>query len=206
MPDEKGEGATVARRRGAPRGMPVRRRRLARWSWSVPRTSPDPGLSLDTPKHCDVKISTSSRKSMPDPLSCRRGRVHHEYFAIAVHVAGHIAYGLYELARSGEVTDSRGAYHRGVSVTTLVRGSSRMYDCLLENPEVGFGPVTYTNDPPILARTPRTVSINAALEVDAPGQIVADALGTGQHSEGDGQRDFVDGTSLSPELATLIGL
>jgi acyl-CoA hydrolase len=90
--------------------------------------------------------------------------------------------GLFELAKVGKVTNSRKVHHRGVSVTTFALGSSPMYEYLHENPEVGFAPVSYTNDPSVIARNPRMVSINSALEIDLQGQIVADTLGARQYS------------------------
>jgi acyl-CoA hydrolase len=114
--------------------------------------------------------------------------------------------GLFELAKVGKVTNSRKVHHRGVSVTTFALGSSPMYEYLHENPEVGFAPVSYTNDPSVIARNPRMVSINSALEIDLQGQIVADTLGARQYSGVGGHMDFVEGTSLSLEHTSLICL
>lgn len=114
--------------------------------------------------------------------------------------------GLYELARAGKVTNAAKEINRGVSVTTFALGSTEMYDYLHDNPSVGFAPVSYTNDPSVIARNPRMVSINSALEVDLQGQIIADALGVRQYSGVGGHMDFVEGTSLSLEHASLICL
>ena len=50
------------------------------------------------------------------------------------------------------------------------------------------------------------VSINSALEVDLQGQIVADTMGPRQYTGVGGHMDFVEGTSLSLEHASLICL
>jgi len=114
--------------------------------------------------------------------------------------------GLFELAMAGKITNDAKILNRGVSVTTFALGSSRMYEFLDDNPSVGFAPVTYTNDPAVIARNPRMVSINSALEVDLQGQIIADALGDRQYSGVGGHMDFVEGTSLSLEHTSLICL
>ncbi len=114
--------------------------------------------------------------------------------------------GLFELATAGKITNSAKEVNRGVSVMTFALGSAQMYDYLDDNPSVGFAPVTYTNDPAVIARNPRMVSINSALEVDLQGQIIADALGTRQYSGVGGHMDFVEGTSLSLEHTSLICL
>jgi len=114
--------------------------------------------------------------------------------------------GLYELAKAGQITNAAKQMNRGISVTTFALGSREMYDFLDDNPSVGFAPVTYTNDPVVIARNPRMVSINSALEVDLQGQIIADALGERQYSGVGGHMDFVEGTSLSLEHVSLICL
>ena len=114
--------------------------------------------------------------------------------------------GLFELARAGKITNDRKSHHRGISVMTFALGSPELYEFLDDNPTIGFAPVTYTNDPAVIARNPHMVSINSALEVDLQGQIVADALGARQYSGVGGHMDFVEGTSLSLEHTSLICL
>jgi acyl-CoA hydrolase len=114
--------------------------------------------------------------------------------------------GLYALCAAGKVTNARKETHRGMSVTTFALGSSSMYEFLDENPTIGFAPVSYVNDPTVIARNPRMVSINSALEVDLQGQIIADTMGARQYTGVGGHTDFVEGTSLSLEHTSLICL
>jgi acyl-CoA hydrolase len=114
--------------------------------------------------------------------------------------------GLYELFTAGKISNSRKPIHPGVSVTTFALGSQEMYDFLDANPKVGFAPVSYVNDPSVIARNHKMVSINSALEVDLQGQIVADTIGARQYSGVGGNQDFVEGTSLSLEHTSLICL
>jgi acyl-CoA hydrolase len=114
--------------------------------------------------------------------------------------------GLYALCASGKVTNARKDVHRGKSVITFGLGSSQMYEFLHENPTIGFAPVSYVNDPSVIATNPRMVSINSALEVDLHGQIIADTIGPRQYTGVGGHMDFVEGTSLSLEHTSLICL
>ncbi len=114
--------------------------------------------------------------------------------------------GLFQLCAAGKVTNARKRINRGVSVTTFALGSAQMYEYLDENSRIGFAPVSYTNDPSVIASNHRMVSINSALEVDLNGQIVADSIGARQYSGVGGHLDFVEGTSLSLEHTSLICL
>lgn len=114
--------------------------------------------------------------------------------------------GLFELSRAGKVTNARKGINTGVSVTTFALGSQDLYDFMHENPAVGFAPVTYVNDPAVIAANHKLVSINSALEVDLQGQIVADTIGSRQYSGVGGHMDFLEGASLSLEHTSLICL
>jgi acyl-CoA hydrolase len=114
--------------------------------------------------------------------------------------------GLFQLSAAGKVTNRCKGQHPGTSVTTFALGSRELYDFLDENVRVGFAPVSYVNDPTVIAKNHQMVSINSALEVDLQGQIIADALGARQYSGVGGHTDFVEGTSLSLEHTSLICL
>jgi acyl-CoA hydrolase len=112
--------------------------------------------------------------------------------------------GLYQLSAAGKVTNSKKSLHRGTSVITFAAGSREMYDFIDDNPAIGVAPVSYTNDPHVIAQNHKMVSINSALEVDLHGQIVADTIGERQYTGVGGHQDFVEGTSLSLEHTSLI--
>jgi acyl-CoA hydrolase len=114
--------------------------------------------------------------------------------------------GLFQLCASGKVTNARKPIHRGDSVITFALGSQDMYEFLNENERVRLAPVSYVNDPSVIAKNHRMVSINSALEVDLQGQIIADTVGARQYSGVGGHMDFVEGTSLSLEHTSLICL
>ncbi len=114
--------------------------------------------------------------------------------------------GLYQLVRAGKVTNAKKTLHPGQCVITFAGGSRETYDFLHENPMIAMAPVTYTNDPSVIARNHKMVCINSALEVDLLGQVGADSIGARQFSGVGGHQDFIEGTSLSPEHVSLICL
>ena len=66
-------------------------------------------------------------------------------------------------------------------------GTQRLFDCIHENPSFEFRPISYTNDPFVVAQNDRMVAINSALQVDLTGQVCADSLGTRPYSGFGGQ-------------------
>ena len=103
-----------------------------------------------------------------------------------------------DLITCGAVDNSLKPIHTGRSVATFAFGSRYMYDFLNDNPAVELLPVSYTNDPKIIARHPHMISVNAALEVDFFGQVCAESIGSRHFSGTGGQVDFVRGAVESP--------
>jgi acyl-CoA hydrolase len=103
-----------------------------------------------------------------------------------------------ELIRCGAVTNAAKPIHRGKTVATLSYGSQDMYDYIHENDDIEFLPVDYTNDPAVIARHPKFMSVNGALAVDFYGQVCAESLGTRHVSGTGGQSDYVRGAISSP--------
>jgi itaconate CoA-transferase len=62
-----------------------------------------------------------------------------------------------------------------------------------DNPSMESYPVSYTNDPYIIARNDKMISINSTLEVDLLGQCNSEHLGGFEFSGTGGQLDFVRG-------------
>ncbi len=114
--------------------------------------------------------------------------------------------GLMELHESGKVTNAAKGIFDGVSVTTFALGSARLYDWLDRNDQVAFVPVETVNDPTVIARNRRFISVNGALSVDLYGQVVADSIDGKQISGVGGHEDFVAGAELRVEDHSLICL
>ncbi len=114
--------------------------------------------------------------------------------------------GLLDLIDSGIVDNSAKGYHDGKIVSSFVMGSRRLYDFVDDNPLIEMHPVTFTNDPFLIARNERMVSINSAIEVDLTGQVCADSIGHMLYSGIGGQLDFIRGSSRSPGGKAVIAL
>jgi len=111
--------------------------------------------------------------------------------------------GLMKLHQAGKVTNRKGQFD-GVSICTFAQGSRELYRWLDGQEAVRFLPVRVVNDPSVIARNRRMISINAALEVDLKGQLVADQLRGAQYSGVGGHEDFVTGAALCPDGHSLI--
>jgi len=76
-------------------------------------------------------------------------------------------------------------------------GTKRLYDYVDNNPLFEFHPAHYVNNPAVIAKNDKMISINAALTVDLTGQVCADSLGFLFYSGIGGQVDFVRGAAMS---------
>ena len=68
-----------------------------------------------------------------------------------------------------------------------------MYEFMDNNPTMESYPVSYVNDPAVIAKNENMISINSILEVDLLGQCNAEFMGGYQFSGTGGQLDFVRG-------------
>lgn len=114
--------------------------------------------------------------------------------------------GVVDLVEQGVVTNKAKSLHRDKMIATFLMGSRRLYDFVSNNPQVEMHTVDYTNDPFIISRNERMVSINSALQVDLTGQICADTIGYRQYSAVGGQVDFVRGSGRSMGGKSVIAL
>jgi len=103
-----------------------------------------------------------------------------------------------DLLEAGAITNTKKTLHPGKFIGTFAGGTRKLYDWMDNNPLVEFHPVGYTNDPYIIGKQYKQVSINATLEVDFSGQACSESIGTRQYSGFGGQLDFVRGCMLSP--------
>jgi acyl-CoA hydrolase len=114
--------------------------------------------------------------------------------------------GLMRLHQAGKVTNAAKGIYDDVSVTTFALGTADLYRWLDDNPDVAFLPVDVVNDPTIIGRNRKLVSINGALCLDLYGQVVADNIDGKQISGVGGHEDFVAGADLHLDSHSLICL
>jgi acyl-CoA hydrolase/GNAT superfamily N-acetyltransferase len=110
------------------------------------------------------------------------------------------------LIDAGVVNGRRKTLHPGKAVTSFCKGSRRLYDYVDDNPFFEFLPTEFVNDPFIIARNDRMISINSALQVDLTGQVCADSIGTRFYSGIGGQVDFIRGAARSAGGRSIIAL
>jgi acyl-CoA hydrolase len=114
--------------------------------------------------------------------------------------------GLMRLHEAGKVTNAVKGVFDGVSATTFALGTTDLYHWLDDNAEVAFLPVDVVNDPTVIGRNHKLVSINGALCLDLYGQVVADSIDGKQISGVGGHEDFVAGADLHLDAHSLICL
>ncbi|WP_366922250.1 4-hydroxybutyrate CoA-transferase [Metallumcola ferriviriculae] len=105
--------------------------------------------------------------------------------------------GVIDLVEKGIINGKAKNLHQGKIICSFVMGTSKLYDFVDDNPGVEFYTVDYTNDPYVIGKHDKMISINSAIQVDMLGQVCADTIGYKQYSAVGGQVDFVRGTSRS---------
>ncbi len=75
-----------------------------------------------------------------------------------------------------------------------------------DNPSIEFHRGSYTNDPYIVGKNHKMVSINTSLQVDLSGQVCSEALGHKQYSGTGGQADTAIGAQMSPGGKSIIAM
>ena len=101
--------------------------------------------------------------------------------------------GMIDLIKKGVVTGKKKNLHPRKTVFTFARGTKEMYEVMDDNPSMESYPVSYVNDPAIIAQNDNMISINSIIEVDLLGQCNAEYMSGSQYSGTGGQLDFVRG-------------
>lgn len=91
-------------------------------------------------------------------------------------------------------------------VASFLFGSPQLYEWIDANPRIRMLRTEKTNDPALISRHPRMVSVNSALQVDLYGQANASTRGTQIYSGFGGQTDFIIGAMHAPAGQAFIAL
>lgn len=105
--------------------------------------------------------------------------------------------GIIPLLEKGVINNSKKKINAGLSVTSFLVGTRKLYDFADNNPSLLVLDISYVNDTRIIRQNPQATAINSAIEIDLTGQVCADSIGTYQYSGIGGQMDFMHGSSLS---------
>jgi acyl-CoA hydrolase len=116
---------------------------------------------------------------------------------LGVH-SGMIGDGLMTLAEKGVITNARKPFDQGVSVTSLLIGSARLFAHAHRNPALSMRTSAYTQSPDVLCRLPNMVGLNTALEVDLTGQMNAEQVGDAYIGGVGGSAEYMRAVQRSP--------
>lgn len=114
--------------------------------------------------------------------------------------------GLADLIRCGAADGSLKDMDRGKAVATFCMGTGPTYEYLNENKSVEMRSLEYTNNPVVISRQKKMVSINGVLTVDLTGQATAESIGKQFYSGLGGIADFVRGALLSQDGKSILVL
>jgi acyl-CoA hydrolase/GNAT superfamily N-acetyltransferase len=97
----------------------------------------------------------------------------------------------------GVITNRKKGFNEGKMVASGAIGTEDLYEFLNDNPAIEFHPSDYVNDPSIIARHDKMVSMKVAMTIDLTGQVAADALPYNHFSGVTGMLDFMRGAIQS---------
>ena len=117
-----------------------------------------------------------------------------------------ISDGIQALVEAGVVTGTRKQLRPNKVVGTFALGTRRLYDWLDENASVELLPVDWVNDPRVIARESRFVSVNATTEVDLYGQCASETISGRYWSSSGGQADFARGAMYAEQGRAFVAL
>ncbi len=94
----------------------------------------------------------------------------------------------------------------GRAVASLCMGTPELYAYVNKNPQFLFRSSEFVNDPTVIARNDKLISISSALEVDLTGQVCSDSVGYHFYSGIGDQVDFLRGSAMSRGGFSIIAL
>jgi len=97
------------------------------------------------------------------------------------------------LYSQGIINNRKKGYNDGKLVASAAIGSQNLYEFINDNPAVDFRPSDYVNNPTVIARHNRMVSMNVAKWIDLTGQVAAEATDETLLAGVSGIPDFVRG-------------
>jgi acyl-CoA hydrolase len=166
-----------------------------------------PLVEVPPPPRTDIdeRIAALVAERIPDRATIQTG-IGSIPNAILSALAGHrdlgvhtelISDGLMELVDRGVVNGVAKQLNRTKTVGTFALGTRRLYEFLDENAAFEMWPVSYVNDPRVIAQEKHFVSINSTIAVDLIGQCASETVRGNYYSSSGGQADFARGAMYS---------
>lgn len=103
----------------------------------------------------------------------------------------------YRLFAAGKITNRCKNIDRNKAVFGVGAGTQDLYDWIDHNPGVAAYPISYVNDPDVIAELDNFISLNSCVGIDLYGQVSSESSGTRQISGTGGQVDFLTGATKS---------
>jgi acyl-CoA hydrolase len=113
---------------------------------------------------------------------------------------------LMHLVSRGVITNHKKELNEGKLIASSAIGSQMLYEFLHDNPAIEFHPSDYVNDPAVISRHNKMVSMNVAMTMDLTGQVAADALPINYFSGITGMLDFIRGAAQAENGKSIIML
>jgi acyl-CoA hydrolase len=114
--------------------------------------------------------------------------------------------GMVDLYEAGVITNRRKTLWPGKMVGAFALGAQKLYDFIDRNLAIEFQQGRVTNDPYVIGRNYKMVSVNTALQVDVYGQVCSQSIGPRHFSGTGGQLDTHRGAQLSASGRGIIAL
>jgi len=171
----------------------------------VENESPLPELPIEPPRPEAETIGRSITELIPDGATIQLG-IGGIPNAVAASLGDHkdlgvhtelFCPGMVQLIKQGALTGSRKSIHPRKHVFANALGDKELYEFIDDNPSMESYPVSYVNDPGVIASNCKMVSINSTLEVDLLGQCNSEYLEGFEFSGTGGQLDYVRGAYKS---------
>lgn len=103
----------------------------------------------------------------------------------------------YKLFAAGKLTGRRKNIDKGKAVFGVGAGTQDLYDWIDWNPGVAAYPISYVNNPDVIAQLDNFISLNSCVSIDLYGQINSESAGLRHISGTGGQVDFLTGAAMS---------
>ncbi len=186
----------------------------------VPVDRPILERETDPPNETALRIAKSAAALIPNGSTIQLGigrvpgygripQVVMQFLAARKDIGFHtemISDAIIPLVESGAVTGAMKSIDRGKITASFCMGTRKLYDYVHDNPLFSFRPTEYINDPNVIGKHRRMVSVNMALEIDLTGQVCSDSVGGRFYSGIGGQIDFNRGAAKSERGRAIIVL
>ncbi|HPZ45114.1 MAG TPA: acetyl-CoA hydrolase/transferase C-terminal domain-containing protein [Coprothermobacter proteolyticus] len=114
--------------------------------------------------------------------------------------------GVVDLIEAGVITNSQKTLWKDKCIASFVMGTKRLYDFVDNNLAVEVHRGRIVNDPYVVAKNKKMVSVNTALSVDLTGQVCSEAFGPQQYTGTGGQLDMHRGAIMSEGGKAIIAM